>query len=598
MQASIFNFSDIYGAGTCHRFCDSLRIHGYAIIEINASQHESLFTIQELEALAQWEEMLQDTFQGLSKQEKRLMGKYRSEKGVAVGYRDDDKREFIETHLKEGIRVTRKKCSSQVVSVSEDSVKMGISSDVAKAGETCVQRVVELTPPLRKLPLIEANIAAQARYTNTIVHLGYACRKVGFHVLRQISSSFPELQGRGQMQGRHELSVTSTDTTNGGNAVNITDNEDFFLKLTDLTLTGRRPLSRVALAAGLEDTEEGATAALQETLSSSSSCMCAEEDEDGEGEYMEDLEHSSSVLRLCNYPDEQTLLGTLIPSLATTDGTSTQNSVLPDHGVAASGQSVVVPSSRVASASTKVAYGFGAHTDTSFFTLGCCNKSAPGLEIFDRGDKQWKSVERDLAQLYPVNSNSQGVPVFHVVVFVGEFMQVLSNHSYMAVVHRVVAPDSSSMQADGDLDGGKRQQDQDRQRSRVSCPMIVRGKNKAVVHFRLPPAVPVPRIESGEGIADVDINTAESVHPPILSFASFSGADRAVSSSTANDGGSMSTLPPPKLALSYSGMNMKLIHLLLDKKRAKCMHAHQDSDDPQVRDDVDWVLSAFPEMHS
>lgn len=488
----IFNYSEIHGTGTetCPRFCDALRVHGYAVIEINASEHGTLFSAKELGALAEWEGVLQDTFSNLNKQEKRLMGKYRSEKGVAVGYRDDDKREFIETHLKEGVSIS----SAQ-----------------------CVKRVVGLTPPLRKLPSTVANKSAEALYTRTVVHLGYACRKVGFQVLRQVSASFPELEGEGP-----------------GGAVDA----DFFTKLTDLTVSGRRPLSAGARAVGLCDEEADADAALEELLC----CVADPEDVDEEEAAVEDIEYSSSVLRLCNYPDESTLLGAM-------------------------------DASEVPAPVTPRAYGFGAHTDTSFFTLGCCNRTAPGLEILDRSDMQWKSVERDLAQL-----PCAGAPgVTHIAVFVGEFLQVLSGHAYMAVVHRVLAPGPVEPKAEVVVssDGtGEREGEgsQYRPRSRVSCPMIVRGKNKAVVGLR------------GPGLGG-DREVVGDTMPPRPPPAPSEGSS------------SSSSLLPPRLALSYSSMNMKLIHLLLDKKRAKCMHAHNDSEQEEVRQDTDWVLSAFPEMH-
>jgi hypothetical protein len=106
--------------------------------------------------------------------------------------------------------------------------------------------------------------------------------------------------------------------------------------------------------------------------------------------------------------------------------------------------------------------------------------------------------------------------------------------------------------------------------------MIVRGRTKAVVGLRA-------RVEPEPPVVDRPAATTPAVPLPVDAGAGL-GADAAAAS--------------PRLALDYSGMNMKLIHLLLDKKRAKCMHAHNDSESEEVRQDVDWVLSAFPEMHA
>ena len=65
---------------------------------------------------------------------------------------------------------------------------------------------------------------------------------------------------------------------------------------------------------------------------------------------------------------------------------------------------------------------FGAHTDTTFCTAAPC-AATPGLEVLDHGT--WTSPERDR------DSDTD------VLVFCGEFLQVLSKSFYKAAVHRV-----------------------------------------------------------------------------------------------------------------------------------------------------------------
>ena len=65
---------------------------------------------------------------------------------------------------------------------------------------------------------------------------------------------------------------------------------------------------------------------------------------------------------------------------------------------------------------------FGAHTDTTFCTVAPC-AATPGLEVLDHGT--WTSPER---------GRDSGTDV---LVFCGEFLQVLSKSFYEAAVHRV-----------------------------------------------------------------------------------------------------------------------------------------------------------------
>lgn len=92
--------------------------------------------------------------------------------------------------------------------------------------------------------------------------------------------------------------------------------------------------------------------------------------------------HSSSVLRICSYPAQDTSSG-------------------------------------------EIAVAFGAHTDTSFVTVAPCS-SIHGLQMRS-ADGSWRCVETDPTQ---------------VIVFTGEIMQILTRHHYRAAVHRVITSSS------------------------------------------------------------------------------------------------------------------------------------------------------------
>ena len=91
---------------------------------------------------------------------------------------------------------------------------------------------------------------------------------------------------------------------------------------------------------------------------------------------------------------------------------------------------------------------FGAHTDTSFLTLGLCS-SNPAIEMADLEINEWISPEKSS----PPNS---------IMIFVGEFLQVLTKDRFMASVHRV-----------GVISSG----------SRISCPLIIREHPDKVIQF-------------------------------------------------------------------------------------------------------------------
>jgi hypothetical protein len=206
---------------------------------------------------------------------------------------------------------------------------------------------------------------------------------------------------------------------------------------------------------------------------------------------------------------------------------------------------------------------FGAHTDTSFLTLGTFS-STSGLEIQDLTTKAWISIEEMSSS--PTSTTPQ------VAIFVGDVMQLLTKSFYSATVHRVRTYHRHPLK--------------DLTTPRVSCPFIVRGRHKTKIRstqlFTRSP-IPVERLTSA--IADA-VTTNNPPAPPILSEES-------------NDA---STSPPhlPPLILSSEGLypqtsifefpdfedlNMKLIHTLLDRKRQKCMKAHEGEEE--------WILKAF-----
>jgi len=152
---------------------------------------------------------------------------------------------------------------------------------------------------------------------------------------------------------------------------------------------------------------------------------------------------------------------------------------------------------------------FDAHTDSSFLTIGIC-ASVPGLDIVDRQLQQWIPVEKILHQ-------SNGCK-HQIIVFVGEYLQVLTKGKFEAAAHRVCEPETA--------------------KPRCSCPYIMRGRNKAVIDIHSNQAY----IHTG----DINENIAD-----------------------------------------FDGINMKLLHNILDRKRLKCVQDHKSSSD-------EWILSAYP----
>ena len=195
---------------------------------------------------------------------------------------------------------------------------------------------------------------------------------------------------------------------------------------------------------------------------------------------------------------------------------------------------------------------FGAHTDSSFLTISLCSSTA-GLDIVDQLDNKWICPELQLMQQQQQlpsghdNSVAEGTqannfqPQHHAVVFVGEFLQVLSKHKFKAAVHRVRNFGVTNYGRDSvDSDGHNNHSDAI-SISRVSCPYLIRGRHGAVIDLH---------------------NTTRYHHP----------------------GGSEALDEMPNL----DGTSVKMMHKLLDLKRQKCF---RDNGSAEGRS---WVLSAYP----
>lgn len=102
---------------------------------------------------------------------------------------------------------------------------------------------------------------------------------------------------------------------------------------------------------------------------------------------------------------------------------------------------------------------FQEHTDASFLTLAPVG-STPGLQMRDSSGHSWVDVEKGLC--------GQGG---HLVVFVGDFLEVLTKGRYVAARHQVV--NSPAEAADVSLLG------QIDERHRLSMPFLVRGQPSA-----------------------------------------------------------------------------------------------------------------------
>lgn len=181
---------------------------------------------------------------------------------------------------------------------------------------------------------------------------------------------------------------------------------------------------------------------------------------------------------------------------------------------------------------------FGAHTDTSFITVGTFS-STSGLEIHDLHTKSWISVEEMMT------SRSTTLP--QVSIFVGDVMHLLTRGFYTACVHRVRTYHRHPLK--------------NIMTPRVSCPFIVRGRHKSKIRS----IAQFQRYPFAEDLSMHDPQV-ESSHAP--------------------------SVPETFIELpDFEDLNMKLIHTLLDRKRQKCMKENEEKDGDGKSEE--WVLKAF-----
>ena len=86
-----FSYSDTYDPVRSKTFCSRLQTHGYAILVFD----QSSFSLKSFE---DWENVFQSAFDSTNEYKNKLL-QYSTIKGVTVGYRNDNNREFIETRV-------------------------------------------------------------------------------------------------------------------------------------------------------------------------------------------------------------------------------------------------------------------------------------------------------------------------------------------------------------------------------------------------------------------------------------------------------------------------------------------------------------------
>ena len=661
-------------------FCKSLRTNGYATVHINRKKDIIFFSNDEFHALDKWEEIYRNKFETLTDREIKTYGKYRAEGGVALGYRKDDGREFFETHLKE-----RNNKNNTID--------------------------IEVIPQLHKPCLYSNNKIRCKKYPNelcagiTSIKLVQLLRRVGYHTLVQVARSFPELNhlpsSSSSMGGggdninnttcNHAITNSITAVT-GTTGTGLHPGDTYFVDMTDCTASGLLE-DRDSNTDNTTDTNtDTAVSTTTNNLPSPSTLSgLSRLEDDSEEEEEKEYVYSSSVLRVCHYPEESKIGGV---STVGSGGSGDSGSGDSDEKVAT--LPIPIPPAPLATLQgidrnpintlnlnpptpppkpPIKSYGFGAHTDTSFITLGLCNSLQPGLEMLNRESNKWTSVELELALALQkqrqsgtntsstdghgstnTNSGTNGTNCtngedYYCTIFIGEFLQILTNHSYKAVVHRVLAPTSRPTET---LDTLSKTLEVGQMyptipNCRISCPLIVRGRNKVVINSNKYKYNKYTSISNTDNTDITDTKPKSVVATVTTVVNENTNPTTPTDTDTEPNTPPQSSSPPPLLVLSppqsssppplvlsppqsssppplvlsslYNGLNMKVIHMLLDKKRAKCMHNHHNkstkpsssntssntdsnsndngnnSDSTDV-DDIDWILSAFPEMHS
>ena len=560
--------------GCKHDFIENLRLHGWSLLEVDVSSVRSddsqASNHSWLHVLEQWETIVSRAF-SLRKAVKQAAGNYRTEQGVSVGYRLDKEREFFETRLR------------------SDGIP-----------EPDYSRSVE-------------------GYADTIKEL--------FAVL----SSF---------------SMTVADSL----ASYMGIDPQFFYDITDIASKGMLPRLSTAMSSStthctLKDAvskDSDYTHDNDETASDSS-----------DGSDMGSNALSSSLLRVCKYgqDDDNASPPTAIPRTASPPPAIPVETA-PDKGT----QSINL---RKEGVSQNV--WFGAHTDSCLFTVAPCS-SVAGLEIVDQQSNEWVCPELlalqrcrlsagihnsqyydgggagaggagagggDVVRNVPSNqinhctsSGSESLTessisspskpkLCHVIVFVGEFLQVLSKHRFKAAVHRVVenpAPldcccrtrhgaflartsrigtgagyssgvgggksggsDSGGGSCGSDVGCGHSNMSDNNDSNQISgCPtccdsLSSTSNHQPLLHPALPPRISAPFLVRGRHSAIIRLHDHSRYRHP--------GGEDALSES---------------LMPNLDGTSMKMMHKLLDLKRQKCFR------DNGSKENSSWVLSAYP----
>ncbi len=273
-------------------------------------------------------------------------------------------------------------------------------------------------------------------------------------------------------------------------------------------------------------------------------------------------EVSSSLLRVCSYPHPES-------------NAFANKKVMGDTGDKAA------PTKEIA---------FGAHTDTTLLTLGLLSDS-PGLELYDKvldnsdsggaeydrdGRGGWLEVERVCREY---TEHAEGGGKLRVVVFTGEVLQALTKSHYAATIHRVTVPllissaDSrgTTGTTDGTFDGVP--SGAAARGCRISCPFLVRGKWGSKINM------------AGLGSDGEDGSPKPTTLPTRPNNIS-TGEAPELWGGRSHPGGQDSV---DRYVPDLDGIDVKVLHKILDIKRAKCRKRNEG------RQDANWVLASYPE---
>ena len=250
---------------------------------------------------------------------------------------------------------------------------------------------------------------------------------------------------------------------------------------------------------------------------------------------------------------------------------------------------------------------FGAHTDTSFVTIGL-RAARPGLQVLPldalshpdsdsdrrrRRRRQWVDVEETLDDDRASPAPPTGPVAVVAVVLVGECLQVLTGGHFRAAPHRVVAGLPTHNSSSGTSSGG-------RSGGRVSCPFIVRGRPDAVVGLRDPRRGYHHTCAPGTSLSPPPHPGRFKICPYLTSH---HRAELLEESEPSPDEGSEDRARRPFRLPNLDGSSMRFLNRLLEMKRRRCARAHADlhvdttgADGSGAGPGTDWILCAYPMM--